>query len=146
MSRTAMHVVAALLIAPLAGSSAAEAAACTAQSTGVSFGKYDTLTPSPLDGVGEVIVQCDAAVPFTVDLGPGGGTIDQRMMSGAAGALNYNLYTDATRTVVWGDGITGGDVSSSGANSTLTIYGRIPARQNAVAGTYSDTLAVTISY
>jgi spore coat protein U-like protein len=146
MSRISIHVLAALLIGPVAGGSAAEAAACTAQSTGVSFGKYDTLDPSPLDGVGDVIVQCDAAVPFTIDLGPGGGTIGERLMSGAGGTLNYNLYTDATRTVVWGDGMSGGDVSSSGANVTTTVYGRIPARQNVVAGAYSDLITVTVSY
>jgi spore coat protein U-like protein len=145
MNRTLFFFVgsALALLAPLEG---AEAATCTAQPTAVAFGSYDTLDPSALDGVGEVTVQCDADTAFTIDLGSGTGTVDQRIMSGATGTLNYNLYTDAARTALWGDGISGSDVSASGTNVTTTVYGRIPGLQNVGAGSYSDTVTVTITY
>jgi len=69
--------------------------------------------------------------------------------------LNYNLYFDAAFTQIRGDG-TGGSqtggatltVSSSSrtASATSTIYGRMPAAQNAVPGSYADTIVVTITY
>ena len=31
-------------------------------------------------------------------------------------------------------------------NLPLTVYGRIPARQNAWVGTYSDTVVVTVEF
>ena len=76
------------------------------------------------------------------------------MLSGA-NPLNYNLYFDAAYTQVRGDG-TGGS-QTGGANFTLsnsnktdsttsTIYGRAPALQDVAAGTYSDTITVTITY
>src|SRR6266487_1298814 len=50
-----------------------------------------------------------------------------RKMVNAGTLLNYNLYTDAARTTVWGDG-TGGTVTVSGSSNgstTHTVYGRI---------------------
>jgi spore coat protein U-like protein len=37
-------------------------------------------------------------------------------------------------------------VSGTGTSSDFTVYGRIPARQNASVGSYSDTITVTITF
>jgi spore coat protein U-like protein len=70
-------------------------------------------------------------------------------MLNGANTLNYNLYMDAARTVVWGD-------KSSGTSNytallaalpvTLSVYGRIPARQNAKAGNFADTVVITLLF
>jgi spore coat protein U-like protein len=63
--------------------------------------------------------------------------------------LDYNLYTDPNRMVVWGDGISGVTVSGSGTGSTVDhpVYGRIPGGQTgAYIGSYSDTITVTLSF
>lgn len=112
----------------------------------VGFGAYDPLASRPLDGVGKVQVNCDAAVGFSVSLGAGGGTFEARTLSAGSAELGYNLYTDAARATVWGDGISGDSVSSSGTLVDLPIYGRIPALQNIPAGSYADTITVTVSY
>jgi spore coat protein U-like protein len=63
--------------------------------------------------------------------------------------LLYNLYLDAARTIVWGDGTggsqTGPMVTTRGAGGTTTAYvfGRIPAGQDVAAGVYGDTIRVT---
>ena len=73
--------------------------------------------------------------------------------------LGYNVFTDPARTQVWGSG-SGGTVIASGAmtvgpgvgngNGTLsvthTLYGRIPQLQDALPGSYSDTLLLTLTY
>jgi spore coat protein U-like protein len=71
------------------------------------------------------------------------------MQSGGS-TLDYNLYLDASRSSVWGDG-TGGTTTYQATalietNTTVTIFGRIFGAQNAAVGTYSDSLVVTISY
>lgn len=124
----------------------AMAATCSVTPQGVSFGSYDPLSASALDGVGNINVACDVAVSFTVSLSAGSGTFAERRMPSATSHLAYNLYTDASRSTVWGDGISASTVSGSGSNVDLSVYGRINALQNVPAESYSDTIAVTVSY
>jgi spore coat protein U-like protein len=142
MKRLATTLAGALL----AAASPTGAATCTVQSAGVAFGAYDALDPSALDGAGSVTVDCDSAIPFAVSLGPGAGSYSQRRMAGGTSDLDYNLYSDVARMIVWGDGVGASDVSASGTGVDLPIYGRIPARQNVKAGAYADMITVTVSY
>lgn len=142
--RLASATIAFALIA--ISSAPASAAVCTVSSAGVAFGAYDTLDPSPLDGVGTISVSCDVSTSFTVALSSGSGSFDQRQMTAGTSQLGYNLYTDATRTIVWGDGISGSTVSDTGTAVDLSVYGRIPALQNVVADVYSDSVTVTVSF
>ncbi len=76
------------------------------------------------------------------------------MLSGA-NRLDYNIYFDAALTQIRGDG-TGGSLTGSGTltvsrfnrtdSTSSVIYGRIPAGQNAMPGTYADTIVVTVTY
>lgn len=124
----------------------AAAATCSVNPQAVSFGSYDPLDTTERDGVGNINITCDAPVDFTVSLSAGSGTYQERKMFSGASHLSYNLYTDASRAVVWGDGISAGDVSASGTSVDLPVYGRIAPRQNVPAETYSDVVIVTISY
>lgn len=140
----------ALMMAPT------HAGACTVSATGVAFGTYDTLSAAPDDSAGAVLVECHPSehVP-TVAISTGGsGSFADRRMSGGADSLAYNLYTSAARNLVWGDGsagtaivtLVGGIVNAGRRRFNQPIYGRIPARQAVDAGTYSDTLFVTLSF
>lgn len=136
-----------MFVALAAAAAPAQALSCTVTPQSVPFGSYDTLAPGPVDGVGTIRIACDADTSFTVALGPGAGTHDARQMQNGTDTLGYNLYTDAPRLVVWGDGVAGGStVSASGTSVDLPVYGRIPARQNARAGSYSDMIVVTVSF
>lgn len=134
------------LSAALGLPAAAAAATCHVTPQSVSFGNYDPIGGPSVDGIGSVNVACDAPVDFAVALTAGSGTFTDRRMSSGAAQLGYNLYTDASRSVVWADGIVGSSVSSSGTNVDLTIYGRIGAGQNVPAGSYIDAVTVTITY
>ncbi len=56
---------------------------------------------------------------------------------------------------MWGDG-TGGSQLVSGAQklsngnpqrtSSFTVYGQVPAQQNAAVGSYAESLLVTVNY
>jgi len=138
-------LLAALVTAALT-SSPVVAATCSAASSGVGFGSYNTLDPSPLDSAGDVRVTCDSSVPFTISLNPGGGPSGSRQLSSGSATLNYQLYSDAARTMVWGDDTYGNSVSTSGTDVDLPVYGRMAGQQNVPAGSYSDVLTITISY
>ncbi len=65
--------------------------------------------------------------------------------------LTYNLYRNAGRTNIWGDGTGGTSVYTranppNDSNVNLTIYGRIPAQQDVSAGNYSDTVSAVINF
>jgi spore coat protein U-like protein len=137
---------------------------CTAITTGVAFATYDPLVTAPDDSTGTVTVICAYVsggtdqVGYTVSLSTGSsGTYATRTMRDGANALNYNLYGNAGRTTVWGNGSNGTSVMSGsftvgpGTGNSLridsnTIYGRMPARQDALDGSYSDTIVVTLVF
>ena len=80
-------------------------------------------------------------------LSTGSGTYAARAMTSGSHQLLYNLYLDASYVTIWGDGTAGtGTLQDSTNKNTYTIYGRIPALQNAWVGSYSDTIVVTITY
>jgi spore coat protein U-like protein len=130
---------------------------CTTTATGVSFGSYDPTTTQARTTTGNVQVHCTLLVAlagsFTIDLSTGGSnSYAGRVLRNGASSLRYNLFIDNAFSQIWGNG-TGGsaNVSQSFAgllllDSTSTIYGRIDPSQNVPAGTYSDTIVVTVSY
>jgi len=134
-------------MALLAACTLARAALCTVSTTSVSFDAYDTFSNSPGESTGTVTVSCDAIATYSLAINAGGSGSFSRAMSFGADQLAYNLFTDATRAVVWGDG-TGATarVNQLGTGATHVVYGRIPARQNVRAGTYLDTLIVTVEF
>jgi spore coat protein U-like protein len=148
---------------------AAQTLVCTPSNNSVNFGAYDVLGGGVLDSTGSFTVTC------TDSNGPGGaGTtlvytaildvVTTRQMAPPSGTdrLAYNVYTDATRTQVWGDGA-GGTFTLTGTmtvrkNSSVTsasipYYGRItPGGQDVSAASpgppptaYSQALAITVT-
>jgi spore coat protein U-like protein len=70
------------------------------------------------------------------------------MTSAGGGVLQYNLYLDALHLIVWGDGsdLTTQRFIAVGLVGSITFYGSVPARQNAPAGAYADSLVATIYF
>ncbi len=143
------------LVTPLP---AMAALSCSTSAQAVAFGNYDPLSALPTDSTGQVSVTCtnliNLFVNYTVALSTGvSGTYSSRQLASGANRLNYNLYTDVTHLLVWGDGTSGTSQISTGflvvllgTTANHTVYGRIPARQTAAVGSYSDTITVTVTF
>ncbi|HYW91968.1 MAG TPA: spore coat U domain-containing protein [Gammaproteobacteria bacterium] len=130
-------------------------AACTVSTSGISFGTYNPLASTAATTTGSVTVSCSlltSLLSYQIALGPGSGTVSQRTMHAGASTLDYNVYTDATYSTIWGNTSTGliglitGTLSSVLGSQSHTVYGRIPAGQNVPPGSYSDSLTVTVTY
>lgn len=137
-----------LLVLLLSGAwEAASAVSCGINVPTLSFGEYDPFSNQALDSASHIAISCDVATNYSIALSPGSGSYTLRAMTSGAHRLDYNLYTDATRTTIWGDG-TGITVLVSGnaATANHTVYGRIPPRQNAHVGAYIDAITVTLNY
>ena len=129
---------------------------CTTSATALGFGTY-TPGNGALASTSNITVNCTKNTAYTIALNPGTTTGDsfvQRLMASGANSLQYNLYTTAAFTTVWGDG-TGTTATQTGIGagrgtaSTFKVYGRLPdsaANQAAVPGTYTDTITVTVTY
>lgn len=130
---------------------------CTISTVAVAFGAYDpivTNAAADLTGSGTVTVTCTSGSAATVTLGQGanaaGGSTDAvplRQMASGAERLAYTLYSDAPRSVVWGN-TAGTDVDhvGTGAAANLTVYGSVAAAQNVPAGAYADTVVATVNF
>jgi spore coat protein U-like protein len=122
-------------------------AVCTLGVVNVSFGAYDSLSLVDSEIVGSIIASCDVESNAEVTLSSGAGSFEARRMQSATDSLFYNLYLDPTRLVIWGDGSPGtGVLSFNGFGATFPVYGRIPARQSVPAGSYADTIIVTLTF
>jgi spore coat protein U-like protein len=140
----------ALLAASLLASAfEASAATCTVTSSGPQFGTYDLSAPTPLDAAGSLDFRCNEPSAVSVSISTGGsGSYSPRAMRSGAATLQYNLYTNAGRTQVWGDGTGGTSARFVGASrgQSLPIFGRIPPLQDVASGAYADTLVATFNF
>lgn len=145
---------AALLLA--AGQAAA--AACSVTAVTLGFGNLSAFKATPADTTGNVAVTCmgkvGEGVVYSIALNAGGGGFPVRRLMGASGyQLNYNIYTNAARTLVWGDGSSGTLVVNDAytlASPSITrnypVYGRIFSSQKALVGSYADAIVVTLTF
>jgi spore coat protein U-like protein len=122
-------------------------ALCWISASGPAFGAYDPLATTPVDAAGSVQYVCTTPAQVSFSTGSSG-NFGSRAMQGPQGALVYNLFVDAARTQVWGDGTAGTALPTvpAGLLRSVPVYGRIPARQNVAAGSYSDSLVVTFVF
>ncbi|MDB6106077.1 MAG: spore Coat Protein domain protein [Gammaproteobacteria bacterium] len=125
----------------------AHPAGCNVSTVGLNFGNYDVFSTLDDDITGTIGVSCQASTSYSISLSSGSGTYSARTLLSAGNVLSYNLYLDPTRLTIWGDGSAAtGTVSGTGITGSYTVYGRIPARQNAVVGVYADILTVTVAF
>jgi len=148
------------------GPTGVQAHTCTVSATALAFGGYVSPNGPRVDSTATVHVACTptylllaCSVSYTLSISAGTvGTPGARQMAHGTGRLRYDLYSDAGRTVPWGDG--GGAGATAGGNITSgllglvcapgarnhTVFGRIPALQNVPAGGYQDQVILTITY
>jgi spore coat protein U-like protein len=146
-----------LLLAPRLAAALAE---CQVSADAVDFSLYDPSRGSPTDTVGNVQVRCSllglasVLVSYDIHLSTGAsGSYAPRHLTSGGHRLQYNLYTTAARTQVWGDGSGGTAVVSDSyllglltVTRNYSVYGRLGALQNVPSGTYGDTITVTVHY
>jgi spore coat protein U-like protein len=132
---------------------------CTVNASSISFGSYDVFSNTPLDSAGTVSVNCTKNVVkanITLSASSTSGGFNPRRMnrSGGSDLLDYNIFLDVSRAVIFGDA-TGGTSIIDMKRPTgppapwfqnISIYGRIFPGQDVSVGSYSDNLTVTVNW
>jgi spore coat protein U domain-containing protein, fimbrial subunit CupE1/2/3/6 len=155
MTRTVIRasIAAAVLWLLSVTSASAQSPSCTISVTSIAFGSYNVFTTSADDSTGTITYRCNStAANISISLSDGSSsTYSPRTLRQGSEILQYNLYRNAARTTVWGDGTGGTSVYSqanppNNSNVSVTIYGRIPAQQDVSAGNYTDTVSAVINF
>ena len=153
-------VLLALIILVLLSPSPARASTtCSATLTNVQFSAVDpfgstvdvSATLNYSCTISSILSSSKIRMCFSIGAGAqGGGNLAPRQMSSGGNLMSFNLYKDASRSLIWGtrsDGygaveatlVIGALLGSATANGSLTVYGRVPSGQTSlVPGSYSN--------
>lgn len=160
LGAAAVAAVAALAISPAADAATVTntfqvkitiANACdvtTTAPTNLDFGSQGVLAAN-VDQTSTITVTCTTSAPYNIGLNGGGsGNVNARVMTAGTNNVSYQLYQDSGRTTVWGNTVGTDTVSSTGTGSAqpFTVYGRVPPQTTPPAGSYTDTITVTVTY
>jgi spore coat protein U-like protein len=116
----------------------------------INFGTSGVIN-SNHDQTSTLKVQCTNSTAYDIELNKGttaGASIAQRKLINGSETINYNLYTDPSRTSVWGETPNTDTVGATGngAEQTYTIFARVSAQTTPSPNTYTDTVTVTVTY
>lgn len=130
-------------------------------SSGLNFGTLNFGTNNSLyteadaqvlgGGGGALSIQCSAGTSPVLSITSGtndgrstGGT--RALADGAGHFAPYDIYTDAAHTQILANNGTINLALSTGAAQTVNIYGKSPGKVGLPAGTYTDTIAVMLTF
>jgi spore coat protein U-like protein len=126
---------------------------CRLNTRPLNFGGYTDASPTSVLTTATIDLVCrglGAAGRYaTVTAGPSAvtGQYHTRMLANRDSRLQYQVYINTQRTIVWGDGTENTQpviVVQPGSNSSFTVYGGLFNGQTGEVGRYSDTLQVTV--
>jgi spore coat protein U-like protein len=125
---------------------------CTISATTVSFGNVDVLAGAAVDTTATITVSCSGGAGtgqrLCISIGAGSaGDATSRQLGGPGGAtLRYDLYSNSSRTTLWGSWQTGYDTAgvqldvAQNSTTPVTVYARLlGSQQTAATGAYSST-------
>jgi len=121
---------------------------CAVSASTLDFGTVGLLTANT-DNTSALTVQCASGVAYQVGLDNGQhATGTTRRLQGPGGFVTYELYRNTGRTQRWGTTLNSDTVAGNGngSNQALTVFGRVPGQTTPSAGTYNDTITVTVTY
>lgn len=112
------------------------------------FGTTSTLT-SEVNSSSAIQLQCPSNTQWQLGLSNGLNNVGTtRRMRNQSNYVRYELYQDSSRTKRWGNTANTDTYTGTGGANTIVVpvYGKVPVQNNVPAGSYSDTITVTLSY
>lgn len=147
--RKALVLSVAIAAVLLAGPAVARADQCFIATSGLAFGAYDVLATGDLTSSGNVGVDCNqggGTVQLSLSSGTSGNGQNRVMRTASGATLAYRLYTDASRTTPWLDTTVVTFTPMKRVAYPVRVYGAVFALQDVDAGSYGDSLTVTVSF
>ena len=140
------------LIIPATDAFAPPSPTCTISATTISFGNVDVLAGAAVDTTATITVSCSggtASGPWlciSIGAGSAGDATSRQLVGSGSATLRYDLYSNSSRTTLWGSWQTGYDTAgvqldvAQNSTTPVTAYARLlGSQQTAATGTYSST-------
>lgn len=134
-------------------------ASCTINAATLTFPSTagTALTSTAITGSTTVQVNCTNNSPYSIGMGQGANYASGSNQLASGGySLPYGLYVDAAYTLPWTTGASSTTCTTTndcylgtgnGSAQNISIYGKVPTVATApAAGTYSDTVTMTITF
>ncbi|WP_045737160.1 spore coat U domain-containing protein [Xanthomonas sp. MUS 060] len=137
---------------------------CSAQASNLNFGSISDTTTT--DATAQIVVTCQTGaisiagtiyvrMCLNIDEGAQGGGLGittRRMLNPLNDSLNFQLYRDSARTLIWGNALNGStplqaDLTYSSlllggsSTATFTLYGRVPLQTGLATGYYQNNFS-----
>lgn len=115
----------------------------------MAFGDLSPAQNSTLqaNATASIAIQCPTNTSYSVAIGQGlHASGSQRQLCRQGECVQYGLYQDAAHTQAWSQTTPQKQYASSGEPQTLVVYGAVPSQTWPAAGTYTDTVVITLSY
>lgn len=113
----------------------------------------------PSNSTATITVQATNTTPYSIGLNNGAnasGSQRRARLGATTSYLNYGLYTDINHTNAWttttqAGSCTGGAGTcvlgtGTGLAQNITVYGNVPSQTIPAAGTFTDTVVVTLTF
>ncbi len=131
--------------------SASVLSSCGVTALPLAFGTYSPTQSTNSTATTTIAVTCTNGTPYNVGMNAGtgtGATVATHKMTSGSNTLNYTLYQDSGYSTVWGTTIGTNTETGTGTGlvQTITVYGSITALQSVPAGSYTDSVTVTLTY
>ncbi len=104
---------------------------------------------SQINQTQDLSVDCTSGVDYLIGMDLGGNASGSvRRMASGGNFLNYEVFTDAARTLPYSaiNGVNNGQGTGTGSAVNFPVYGAILSQSTPPVGTYTDTLVVTLQY
>jgi spore coat protein U-like protein len=132
-------------------------AACSVSAgSSIAFSAISSTVTAAQTASGTITVTCTNLSPYSVSLDNGGNYTTTRQMANGSNYIGYGLYLDGSDTNAWGattaaGSCTGGANTCSlgtgnGSAQNIPVYAKIPTLAGPPAGSYTDTVNITVAY
>ena len=118
----------------------------------ITFGNVDVLAGAAVDTTATITVTCSGGAGtgdrlcLSIGAGSANDATSRQLVGPSSAKLRYDLYSDPSRTVLWGSWQTGYDTAgvqldaAQDATTNVTVYARVlGSQQTAAQGSYSST-------
>jgi len=118
--------------------------------TNLDFGTQGVLSTN-VDSASVILLNCTTGASFDIGLNEGttaGGTTTTRKMDSGTDTIDYILSQNGGHTVNWGNNVGTDTLASTGTGAlqAIAVFARVPAQTTPAAGTYTDTVTVTVNF
>jgi len=121
----------------------------SAGNAALDFGSNPSTASGASASNGKFSVTCTNQTPYNIGLAGSSGKADGTgTMKSGSNTIDYQLYQAADMSQAWGNTVGTNTQAKTGSGSaqSYTVYGKTTTSLNVPAGTYTDTVAINVTY